>query len=99
MGPVKYTGEACDACKAPIMVIMTRGNPWKFCVNIECPKREKKVKKGAVEDQKVEDKKAIASIKAKGKKAPAKKTATKRPAKAKSAKPAVKKKNKVADSG
>ena len=42
MGPVKYTGEACDACKAPIMVIMTRGKPWKFCVNIECPKREKK---------------------------------------------------------
>ena len=99
MGPVKYTGEACDACKAPIMVIMTRGNPWKFCVNIECPKREKKVKKGAAEDQKVEDKKAIASIKAKGKKAPAKKTAAKRPAKAKSAKPAAKKKSKVADSG
>jgi DNA topoisomerase-1 len=42
MGPVKYTGETCDACNAPIMVIMTRGKPWKFCVNIECPKREKK---------------------------------------------------------
>jgi DNA topoisomerase-1 len=42
MGPVNYTGEACEACKAPMMVIMTRGKPWKFCVNIECPKREKK---------------------------------------------------------
>jgi len=45
LGTVKATGEICEACQSPIMEIMTRGKPWKFCVNIECPKREKKVKK------------------------------------------------------
>jgi len=44
MGSARPTGEACAECKAPIVVIMNRGRPWKFCVNMECPLREKKEK-------------------------------------------------------
>ncbi len=45
LGTLRMTGEVCEACKAPIALIMNKGRPWKFCVNMECPKREKKTAK------------------------------------------------------
>jgi len=76
MGQVMYTGEACEACQAPMMVIMTRGKPWKFCVNIECPKREKKG------GSKASDEKEQASEPESSAKGTKKRTAAKKKAKA-----------------
>jgi DNA topoisomerase I len=44
-GALKMTGEVCDACKAPIALVINKGRPWRFCVDMECPKREKKAVK------------------------------------------------------
>lgn len=93
MGSLRFTGEACDACKAPMMVIMTRGKPWRFCVNIECPKREKRAKKAqpAAEAAKPEAKGKAAKKPSAAKKAPTTKKALKKPAKKAKAKGAAKK--------
>lgn len=75
LGALKTTGEMCEACKAPIMLIINRGRPWKFCVNMDCSAKKKKVKKTKKRASKVEPK-LIKSTKAKKsttKKSPAKK--------------------------
>ncbi|HVO78235.1 MAG TPA: DNA topoisomerase I, partial [Methanomassiliicoccales archaeon] len=41
-GTITYTGEKCEACGSPIMMTSHRGRPWRFCVNMECPKKAKK---------------------------------------------------------
>ncbi|MEM0448691.1 MAG: DNA topoisomerase I [Methanomassiliicoccales archaeon] len=41
-GSLRMTGETCQACKAPIALVTSRGRPWRLCVNMECPEREKK---------------------------------------------------------
>jgi DNA topoisomerase-1 len=41
-GAVSYTGEKCEHCGAPIMITSHRGRPWRFCVNMECPRKEKR---------------------------------------------------------
>ncbi len=41
-GTVTYTGEKCEHCGAPIMLTSHRGRPWRFCVNMECPRKEKR---------------------------------------------------------
>jgi DNA topoisomerase-1 len=45
-GTLRMTGEVCDACQAPIALVMNKGRPWKLCVNMDCPKREKKEASG-----------------------------------------------------
>lgn len=67
-GSLKMTGEVCDACRAPIALVMNKGRPWRFCVNMECPKREKKVENKA-KKEKAKSRKASA---------PAEKTAKKK---------------------
>jgi DNA topoisomerase-1 len=52
-GTLRMTGEVCDACRAPIALVMNKGRPWKFCVNMECPKREKKAAKQPKKAEKV----------------------------------------------
>ena len=44
LGALRTTGEVCEECKAPIMLIINRGRPWKFCVNMDCPAKKKKLK-------------------------------------------------------
>ncbi|MDD1746269.1 MAG: DNA topoisomerase I [Methanomassiliicoccales archaeon] len=96
-GTLRMTGEVCDACRAPIALVMNRGRPWKFCVNMECPKREKKAERKAAKEGKAkpgsETKKPAAKPKKKAAskpKAAAKKEASeakpKKPARSKSAK-------------
>jgi DNA topoisomerase-1 len=51
MGRIDPTGQACDACGAPVIKVwQARGRPpWVLCINMNCPKREarKSSKKGA----------------------------------------------------
>jgi DNA topoisomerase-1 len=77
LGALKTTGEVCEECKAPIMLIINRGRPWKFCVNMDCPAKKKKLKKAAKKRLKAEEPKPKKLAKAKKpttKKSPAKKT-------------------------
>jgi DNA topoisomerase-1 len=85
LGSLRTTGEVCEACKAPIMLILNQGRPWKFCVNMDCPSKKKKLKKAEKKLLKKEPKPKKA---AKAKKSAAKKT----PAKKKKKVTAVKKK-------
>ncbi len=39
-GELQATGEVCDACGAPEVVVTTTRGPWRICVNMDCPKRE-----------------------------------------------------------
>jgi DNA topoisomerase-1 len=39
-GDITATGEVCDACGAPEVIISTARGPWRICVNMGCPKRE-----------------------------------------------------------
>jgi DNA topoisomerase-1 len=38
-GDLTPTGEACEACAAPMIVVQTRRGPWRICANHECPTR------------------------------------------------------------
>ena len=80
-GSLRMTGEVCDACNAPIALVMNKGRPWKFCVNMDCPKRGKKAEKKTKKDEAKEE--------GPEKKEPVKKT--KVPAKKKTGKEPVKK--------
>ncbi|MGI6032478.1 MAG: DNA topoisomerase I [Coriobacteriales bacterium] len=44
-GELKATGEVCDECGAPEVIVETSRGPWRICVNMDCPKREKQKKK------------------------------------------------------
>ena len=49
-GELKATGEVCDECGAPEVIVTTSRGPWRICVNMDCPKRAKEKaapKKGA----------------------------------------------------
>ncbi len=46
-GELTPTGEACEACGAPMIVVQTRRGPWRICANHECPTREPKEGTGA----------------------------------------------------
>ena len=41
-GKLQATGETCPECGAPIVVVETARGPWRICVNMECPSKEKK---------------------------------------------------------
>ena len=44
-GELEATGEVCDECGAPEVVVTTARGPWRICVNMNCPKRERDAKK------------------------------------------------------
>ncbi|MGI6216451.1 MAG: DNA topoisomerase I [Coriobacteriales bacterium] len=44
-GKIEATGEYCEHCGAPLVVIVTNRGPWKICPNLDCPGREKDEKK------------------------------------------------------
>lgn len=41
-GKLEATGEVCEHCGAPVVVVETARGPWRICVNMECPSKEKK---------------------------------------------------------
>jgi DNA topoisomerase-1 len=45
-GKLEATGQECPDCGAPMVIIHTARGPWKICVNMECPgkQREKDAK-------------------------------------------------------
>ena len=46
-GELTATGEVCDACGAPEVIVNTNRGPWRICVNMDCPKREEQAAKKA----------------------------------------------------
>ena len=45
-GKLEATGEVCEHCGAPIVVVQTARGPWRICVNMDCPSKEKKTTRG-----------------------------------------------------
>ncbi len=41
-GKLEATGETCEHCGAPIVIVHTARGPWRICVNMDCPGKEKK---------------------------------------------------------
>jgi len=41
-GKLEATGETCPDCGAPMVIVHTQRGPWKICVNMDCPGKEKK---------------------------------------------------------
>ncbi|MDM8245969.1 DNA topoisomerase I [Collinsella tanakaei] len=73
-GKLEATGETCEHCGAPIVVVETARGPWRICVNMDCPGKEKKTTgrgRGA-------RKTASGTKKTAAKKTTAKKTSTKK---------------------
>ena len=81
-GALTATGEVCEHCGAPMVIVTTARGPWKLCPNFDCPGKEQD-----------EEKKGASGAKGGAKKAPAKKAPAKKPAakKAPAKKPAAKK--------
>ena len=79
-GEIHATGETCPDCGAPIVEIVTARGPWRICVNMDCPSKEKKTasgRKAASGRTGTSGKKATPSRKtASGKKAASAKTGT-----------------------
>ena len=86
-GKLQATGETCPECGAPIVVVETARGPWRICVNMECPSKEKKTTsrgRGAAGSKTSAAKKTTAK-KTTAKKTAAKKTAAKKSTAKKSA--------------
>ena len=83
-GKLEATGETCPECGAPIVVVNTARGPWRICVNMDCPTKEKKPARGrktttkASTAKKTTAKKATAAKKTTAKKSAAKKTTAKK---------------------
>ncbi|MBE6479526.1 MAG: DNA topoisomerase I [Olsenella sp.] len=45
-GELHATGETCPDCGAPMVEVTTARGPWKLCVNMDCPGKEKKAASG-----------------------------------------------------
>ncbi|ERL10026.1 DNA topoisomerase I [Olsenella profusa] len=45
-GELHATGETCPHCGAPIVEVVTARGPWRICVNMDCPGKEKKPARG-----------------------------------------------------
>ena len=45
-GKLEATGEVCEHCGAPIVVVETARGPWRICVNMDCPGKEQKASSG-----------------------------------------------------
>ena len=78
-GKLEATGETCEHCGAPIVVVHTARGPWRICVNMDCPSKEKKAASGRGRKGSAAAKKSTAK-KATSKKTATKKTATKKKA-------------------
>ena len=78
-GELKATGEVCPDCGAPIVEVTTNRGPWRICVNMDCPGKERaEAEKKAAKEAKASGKATKAGkATADGKKAPAKKAAAK----------------------
>ena len=86
-GKLQATGETCPECGAPIVVVETARGPWRICVNMECPSKEKKTTsrgRGAAGSKTSAAKKTTAK-KTTAKKTTAKKTTAKKTTAKKSA--------------
>lgn len=46
-GELVATLERCPSCNAPIVQINTERGPWRVCVNMNCPDKEKKASRGS----------------------------------------------------
>ena len=40
-GTLHATGEVCPDCGAPVVEVITQRGPWRICVNMDCPGKEK----------------------------------------------------------
>ena len=45
-GALKATGETCEHCGSPLVEVTTTRGPWRLCVNMDCPGKEKKPARG-----------------------------------------------------
>ena len=43
-GELRALGETCPDCGAPMVEVSTQRGPWRICVNMDCPGKEKKAK-------------------------------------------------------
>ena len=78
-GEIHATGETCPDCGAPIVEIVTQRGPWRICVNMNCPGKEKRAAERKTRGRTSTGKKSTA--KKTGKKSTAKKTTKKSTAK------------------
>ena len=79
-GKLEATGETCPECGAPIVVVNTARGPWRICVNMDCPTKEKKPARGRKTATKASTAKKTTAAKktSTAKKSTAKKTAAKK---------------------
>ena len=78
-GKLSATGEVCEHCGAPEVVVETARGPWRICVNMDCPSKEKKPARGRAAAKKPGAKTTKASsTKSTAKKAAAKKASAKK---------------------
>ena len=40
-GEITATGEYCPTCGSPEIVVATRRGPWRICINMDCPSKQK----------------------------------------------------------
>ena len=45
-GELRATGETCEHCGAPVVEVVTQRGPWRICVNMDCPGKEKRAAAG-----------------------------------------------------
>ncbi len=81
-GDITATGERCDTCDAPMIVVNSGRGPWRICVDPNCPaKAEAEKKKAEAAEKKAAGSKTVAKKPAARKAAPKKRTtAAKKPA-------------------
>ena len=77
-GELEATGETCPDCGAPMVIVNTARGPWKICVNMDCPGKEKKPARGAARGKAGAAKKSGMAKKGATKKSTAKKPAAKK---------------------
>lgn len=44
-GAIEATQEVCATCGAPEVIVTTQRGPWRICVNMDCPAKEKTARK------------------------------------------------------
>ncbi len=93
-GKLNATNVTCEECGAPIVEIETARGPWRVCINMSCPAKEKKAAAKKSTTKKTTAKKTTAK-KSTAKKTTAKKTTAK---KSTAKKTTTKKTSKKADS-
>ena len=77
-GKLSATGEVCEHCGAPVVVVETARGPWRICVNMDCPGKEKKPVRGKAASKPGAKKTASTAKKTTAKKATAKKATSKK---------------------